>query len=201
VYLVCYLGKQSETSIKNHVEVIAREDELTLDKETSTPPFKSIPSENALSPAAEALGSHSIVGKLLVVKGELSGNEALVVDGQVEGSITLRGQRVTVRPNGRIRGNIEAGHVILHGRVEGDIQASDRVELFRSASYTGNISTARISIQEGAFFKGRLDIKKPEPTLMIETRPRATAAIPVASTSQQGSLLERAAKKSGQKVV
>jgi cytoskeletal protein CcmA (bactofilin family) len=134
---------------------------------------------------------------LLVVKGELSGKEALVVDGEVEGSITLHGQRLTVRPNGRIRGNIEARHVILQGRVEGDILASDRVELFRSASLTGDISTARISIEEGAFFKGKLDIKKPETTLMIATEPRATAAIPVASTSQQGSLLEGAAKKSG----
>jgi len=58
------------------------------------------------------------------------------------------------------------------------------------------MSTARISIQEGAFFKGKLDIKKPELALMTETRPRATAAIPVASTSQQGLLLERSAKGS-----
>src|SRR5271167_3653180 len=174
------------------------EDEVsTLDKETSTPPFESIPAGSALPSAAEALGSHSIVGKLLVVKGEISGNEALVVDGDVEGSITLHGQRLTVRPNGRIRGNIEARHVILHGRVEGDIQASDRVELFRTASLTGDISTARISIEEGAFLKGKLDIKKPETAPMIETKPRTTAAIPVASTSQQGSLLEGAAKKSG----
>ena len=176
----------------------------TPDKETSAPSSKSIPAASAPSSAAEALRSHSVqshpttfVGKLLVVKGELSGNEALVVDGEVEGSITLHGQRLTVRPNGRIRGNIEARHVILQGRVDGDIRASDRVELFRSASLTGDISTARISIEEGAFFTGRLDMKKPETAVMTATKPRATAAIPVASTSQQGSLLEGAAKKSG----
>jgi cytoskeletal protein CcmA (bactofilin family) len=181
-----------------------REDEVsTPEKETSTPSSKSIPAASAPSSAAEALRSHSVqshpttfVGKLLVVKGELSGNEALVVDGEVEGSITLHGQRLTVRPNGRIRGNIEARHVILQGRVEGDIQASERVELFRSASLMGDISTARISIEEGAFFKGKLDIKKPETAPMIAPKPRATAAIPAASTSQQGSLLEGAAKKS-----
>ena len=177
----------------------------TPDKERSTtPPFKSIPAESAPSSAADALGSDSmsshgttIVGKLLVLKGDISGNEALVVDGEVEGSITLHAQRLTVRPNGCIRGNIEARHVILHGRVEGDIQASDRVELFRTASLTGDISTARISIEEGAFLKGRLDIKKPETAPMIGTKPRTTAAIPVTSTSQQGLLLEGAAKKSG----
>src|ERR1022692_3550872 len=129
------------------------------------------------SSAVEELRSHSVqshpttfVGKLLVVKGELSGNEALVVDGEVEGPITLHGQRLTVRPNGRIRGNIEARHVVLHGRVEGDIQASERVELFRSASLMGDISTARISIEEGAFFKGKLDIKKTETDQMIEQK-------------------------------
>ena len=176
----------------------------TPNKETSAPSSKSIPAASAPSSAAEALRSHSVqshpttfVGKLLVVKGELSGNEALVVDGEVEGSITLHGQRLTVRPQGRIRGNIEARHVILQGRVEGDIQASDRVELFRSASLTGDISTPRISIEEGAFFTGRLDMKKPETAVMTATKPRATAAIPVASTSQQGWLLEGAAKKSG----
>jgi cytoskeletal protein CcmA (bactofilin family) len=182
-----------------------REDEiLTPDKETSTPPFKSIPAASAPSSAADASGSDSvpshgttIVGKLLMVKGELSGKEALVVEGEVEGSITLHGQRLTVRPGGRIRGSIKARHVILHGQVEGDIQASDRVELFRNASLMGDISTARISIEEGAFLKGKLDIKKPETALLIATKSPETAAIPVASTSQQGSLLEGAAKKSG----
>jgi cytoskeletal protein CcmA (bactofilin family) len=185
-----------------------REEEASTPDKEIAPRLKSIPAESAPSSAAEALGSDSvhnygatIVGKLLVVKGELSGNEALVVDGEVEGSITLHGQRLTVRPDGRIRGNVEARHVILHGRVEGDIQASDRVELFKSASFTGDISTARISIEEGAFFKGNLDIKKPGTAPMIETKPRATAAIPVASTSQQGSLLEGAAKRIGQKPV
>lgn len=185
-----------------------REDETsTPDKEPSPPHSNSTPAASAPSYAGEALRSDSghshgpaIIGKLLAVKGDLLGNEALVVDGKVEGSITLHGHRLTVRPNGRVRGNIEASHVILQGRVEGDIQARDRVELFRSASFTGAISTARISIEEGAFFKGKLDIKKPESTLMIETKPRETTPIPVASTSEQGSLPERAAEKSGKLV-
>jgi cytoskeletal protein CcmA (bactofilin family) len=139
----------------------------------------------------------SIIGKLLVVKGELSGEEALVVDGEVEGSIVLHGQRLTVRTNGRVRANIQARHVILHGRVEGDIQATDRLELFRSASVKGDVSTGRISIEDGAFFKGKLEINTPELGLMSETKLRATAAFPVSSTSQQASLLERAAKKAG----
>jgi len=127
-----------------------------------------------------------------VVKGELSGSEDLVVDGEVEGSIALRGQSLTIGPNGRVRANVEARNVILHGRVDGDIHASERVELRKSASLSGDITTARISIEDGAFFKGTIDIQKPEPAPKVEPRPvaAATATVPPVSTSPQGSLLE-----------
>ena len=181
-----------------------RDEVSASDKEPNDPHSKSIPDANAPSVAADALRndsvrSHgiSIIGKLVVVKGDLSGEEALVVDGKVDGSIMLHGQRLTVRTNGRVHGNIEARHVILHGRVEGDIQASDRLELFRSGSVKGDVSTARISIEDGAFFKGRLDINNPELGLIIDKKLAASAAVPVARTSQQGSLFERAAKKAG----
>ena len=176
----------------------------TSDKEPSEPRLNSIPAASVVSSVTEALRSDSVqshatsfIGKLLVVKGEVSGEEALVVDGEVEGSIMLHGQRLTVRTNGRVRANIEARHVILHGRVEGDIQATDRLELFRSASVKGDVSTGRISIEDGAFFKGKLDINKPELGLTSETKLRTTAAFPVANTSQQTPILERAAKKAG----
>ncbi len=131
------------------------------------------------------------IGKSVVVKGELSGSEDLVVDGEVEGSIALRGQSLTIGPNGRVRANIEARNVILHGRVDGDIHASDRVELRKSASLSGDITTARISIEDGAFFKGTIDIQKPEPGQKIEPRPQVSAAtVPAVTTSAQGSLLE-----------
>ena len=138
------------------------------------------------------------IGKSVVVKGELSGSEDLVVDGEVEGSIALRGQSLTIGPNGRVRANIEARNVILHGRVDGDIHASDRVELRKSASLSGDITTMRISIEDGAFFKGTIDIQKAEPAPKVEPRPPApatatapaAAAVPAVSTSSQGSLLE-----------
>ena len=135
-------------------------------------------------------GEVANIGKSVVVKGELSGSEDLVIDGEVEGSITLRGQTLTVGPNGRVRANIEARNVILNGRVDGDIHASDRVELRKSASLSGNISTARISIEDGAFFKGGIDIQKPE-AAKAEARPQVSAAAaPVPAMSSQGSLLD-----------
>jgi len=132
------------------------------------------------------------IGKSVVVKGELSGSEDLVVDGEVEGSIALRGQSLTIGPNGRVRANIEARNVIVHGRVDGNIYASERVELRKSASLSGDITTARISIEDGAFFKGTIDIQKPEPAPKMEPRPQTTtaAAVPATGVSSQGSLLE-----------
>jgi cytoskeletal protein CcmA (bactofilin family) len=134
------------------------------------------------------------IGKSVVVKGELSGSEDLYVDGEVEGSISLRGQSLTIGPNGRVHANVEARNVIVHGRIDGNIKASDRVELRKSASLSGDISTARVAIEEGAFFKGSIDIQKVEPAPRLEPKPAvamATTPAPVvAPAATQGSLLE-----------
>lgn len=158
-------------------------------------PVASAPSRPAEPLRSESLRTNEIatIGKSVVVKGELSGSEDLVVDGSVEGSISLRGQSLTVGPNGRVKANIEARNVILHGRVDGDVHATERVELRKTASLSGDISTARISIEDGAFFKGTIDIQKPEPAVKVETKPATNvlaATAPVAATSTQGSLLE-----------
>jgi cytoskeletal protein CcmA (bactofilin family) len=173
-----------------------KEEELTTPTEPTTTSYQgSSPSPAALrsaEPVRDSLRSSEIatIGKSVMVKGELSGSEDLVVDGEVEGSIALRGQSLTVGPNGRVRANIEARNVVLHGRVDGDIHASDRVELRKSASLSGDITTARISIEDGAYFKGTIDIQKPEPAPKAEPRPPATAAVSAAATTAQGSLLE-----------
>jgi cytoskeletal protein CcmA (bactofilin family) len=176
-----------------------KEDEYTTPSGSSTTPPLSNPVTPAPSRPAEPVRSDSLrsgevatIGKSVVVKGELSGSEDLIVDGEVEGSITLRGQSLTIGPNGRVRANIEARNVILHGRVDGDIHASERVELRKSASLSGDISTARISIEDGAFFKGGIDIQKPEPASKVEAKPQASAAAAPVNTpiSAQGTLLE-----------
>lgn len=102
------------------------------------------------------------IGKSVVIKGELSGSEDLYVDGQVEGSIALKGNSLTVGPNGQVKASIDAKGVIVQGKLDGNIQASDRVELRRSAVVTGDISTHRILIEEGAFLKGKIDIQGAE---------------------------------------
>ncbi|MGO9517856.1 MAG: bactofilin family protein [Candidatus Korobacteraceae bacterium] len=174
-----------------------REDEVTTStNEPSTTSYLTPPAATAPPRPAESMRDSTrsseiaTIGKSVVVKGELSGSEDLVVDGEVEGSISLRGQSLTIGPNGRVRANIEARNVILHGRVDGNISASERVELRKSASLAGDITTARISIEDGAFFKGTIDIQKPEPAPKIEPRAQVAATVPAASSSSQGSLLE-----------
>ena len=99
------------------------------------------------------------IGKSVVVKGELSGSEDLYVDGQVEGSIALKNNSLTVGPNGTVKATVEAKGIVVQGKLEGNVQASDRVELRKSAVVTGDISTQRISIEEGAYLKGKVDIQ------------------------------------------
>jgi cytoskeletal protein CcmA (bactofilin family) len=102
------------------------------------------------------------IGKSVFIKGELSGSEDLYLDGQVEGSIALKGNSLTVGPNGQVKGSVEAKGVVVLGKLEGNVQASERVELRKSAIVTGDIGTQRISIEEGAFLKGKVDIHRAE---------------------------------------
>jgi cytoskeletal protein CcmA (bactofilin family) len=111
--------------------------------------------------AATATGEQATIGKSLVVKGELSGSESLYVDGKVEGAINLPGNRVTVGRNGQVAANIMAREIVVLGKVRGNCQASDRVDIRSEGSLTGDVVAARISIEDGAFFKGGIDIRKP----------------------------------------
>ena len=104
------------------------------------------------------------IGKSVIVKGELTGSEDLYVDGQVEGSIDLQGNNLTVGPDGQIRANVTAKGVIVQGKLEGNIHATERVDFRKSAIAVGDVITQRVAIEEGAYFKGKVDIGKPEAT-------------------------------------
>jgi len=100
------------------------------------------------------------LGKSVVVKGELSGSEDLYVDGELEGSIDLREHRLIIGPNGRVRANVDAGDVVIHGKLDGNVHGSERVELKKTAMLVGGIVTQRLVIEDGAYFKGSIDIQK-----------------------------------------
>ncbi len=100
------------------------------------------------------------IGKSVIIKGELSGSEDLYIDGQVEGKINLDGNNLTIGPHGQVRADVTAKGLVIQGKVDGKLSATDRTELRSSAVATGDITTARISIEEGAFFKGKLDVQR-----------------------------------------
>ena len=95
-----------------------------------------------------------------MIKGEVTGSESLYIDGRVEGSINLSGNRVTIGRNGVVAANISAREIVVLGKVRGNLTASDRVDIRSDGSLTGDVVAARISIEDGAFFKGGIDIRK-----------------------------------------
>jgi len=122
------------------------------------------------------------IGKSVVVKGELSGSEDLYLDGEVEGTIEMRDHSLVVGPNGRIRANITAREVVVHGKVDGNVSGSERVELKKSCVLNGDIITQSIVIEDGAFFKGSVDVQR-------ESKPEARrAGAAAASTGQSGAV-------------
>ena len=112
-------------------------------------------------------GEFAHIGKSVIIKGELSGSEDLYVDGQVEGSIELQGNSLIIGPNGQVRANVDAKGVVVHGKLEGNIRASEQADLKKSAVAVGDIVAQRVAIEDGAYFKGKVDIQretaKPEP--------------------------------------
>ncbi len=114
------------------------------------------------------------IGRSVLIKGELSGSEDLYLDGTVEGSIELPGNNLSVGPNGRVRAGIRARGVVIEGKVEGDIEASERVELRKTAVLTGSIVTQRVSIEDGAYFKGGVDVKRQAAPAPTATQPPRT---------------------------
>jgi cytoskeletal protein CcmA (bactofilin family) len=102
------------------------------------------------------------IGRTLVIKGELSGAEALYIDGRVEGKITLPDHRVTIGRNGSAQANITAREVVVMGKVSGNIDCSDRVDIRSEGSVTGDVSTMRISVEDGAVLKGGIQVKSGE---------------------------------------
>jgi cytoskeletal protein CcmA (bactofilin family) len=134
----------------------------TMSTPPSTPAMMSNEPAAVPRPAATTTttADQATIGKSLVIKGEVTGSESLYIDGRVEGSISLAGNRVTIGRNGVVAANINAREIVVLGKVRGNLTASDRVDIRSDGSLTGDVVAARISIEDGAFFKGGIDIRK-----------------------------------------
>ncbi len=98
------------------------------------------------------------IGRTLVIKGEISGNESLYIDGHIEGSVTCKDHRVTVGRNGVVAANIIARDVVIMGKVTGNVECADRVDVRSEGSLTGDIISRRISVEDGALLRGSVQL-------------------------------------------
>ncbi len=112
------------------------------------------------------------IGHSVRIHGEITGQEDLLLDGEMDGNIQLPGQRVTIGPTGRLHGQVHARELIIHGKLQGDVVAQERLEIRKTGAVEGKLTVNRLSIEDGAFFKGSVT---PIPGTAERNEPIATA--------------------------
>jgi len=127
------------------------------------------------------------LGRSLVVKGDVTGGEDLTISGQLEGTINLQGHCLTVGPEGKVKAEIQAARVVIYGSVHGNITVKERVEIYKSGHVVGDLIAPGISIEDGAYFKGKIEIvregvREPEHAFSAPTTKQAVAASPRAAS-------------------
>ena len=132
-------------------------------------------------------GGSATIGKAVKINGQIYSREDLYVDGDVEGTIELMDHKLTIGPNGKVHAGVKAREVVALGAIQGNVEASERIEIRKDAKLVGDIKTARIVIEDGAYFKGSIDIVKSEPKVAAsQPRPQpaaASAPVPVAAAA------------------
>jgi cytoskeletal protein CcmA (bactofilin family) len=150
----------------------------------------------------------AVIGKSVMIKGQIFSREDLTVDGEVEGSIELHENRLTIGPHGKVQAGVKAREIVVLGTINGNVEAGDKIDIRKDAKLVGDIKTMRIVIEDGAYFKGSIDIIKPEvkpapapqpakpaPAPAAQPAPAVSAAAPGASTySGSAAPLPRAAE-------
>jgi cytoskeletal protein CcmA (bactofilin family) len=115
--------------------------------------------QRAVTSTSTSLGpGQTTLGRSVVLKGELTGSEDLTIEGQFEGNVNVKDHCVTVGPQGQVKAEIHARQVIVFGRVDGKIAAREKVELRKTAYVVGDMTSAGVAIEDGAYFKGSIEI-------------------------------------------
>jgi cytoskeletal protein CcmA (bactofilin family) len=140
------------------------------------------------APEPESTRGQASIGKAVKINGQIYSKEDLYVDGDVEGTIELQEHRLTIGPNGKVHSSVKAREVVVLGNIQGNVDASDKLEIRKDARLVGDIKTARIIIEDGAYFKGSIDIVKNEPakSSSASSQPRPQAAPVPSSANAQG---------------
>jgi cytoskeletal protein CcmA (bactofilin family) len=139
----------------------------------STPRSISVPVEQAT------------IGRSLVIKGEVSGSESLYVDGKIEGTVNLGDSRVTIGRNGSVAANITAREVVILGKVQGNIQCSDRLDIRGEGSLTGDVITQRISVEDGAILKGSVQVRAAADQKHAQSQAKSASSEPAKSSATE----------------
>lgn len=129
-------------------------------------------------PGAPSARNLSFLGPSLEIKGRISGEEDLQIDCKVEGPIALQGQKLIAGRSAQLHSEISAREVVVYGKIQGNVRAQDRVEIKKDGSVLGDITTSRISIEDGAYFKGRIEIERSKAPVVEESE-SVLAPVPV----------------------
>ena len=123
-------------------------------------------------------GNAAAIGKSVEIRGEVKGSEDLVIEGRVEGTITISDSRLTVGANANVHANVSARDVVILGTLHGNVLATGRVDLRKTGNLTGDITAARLSIEENAIFSGKVDLTQSAAPVMEKAKtPISTPAV------------------------
>jgi cytoskeletal protein CcmA (bactofilin family) len=151
-------------------------------------PMSTLPGRTTSEPHLDShRGGQAVLGKSVIVKGQIFSREDLTIDGDVEGTIELQEHRLTVGPNGKVKASVKAREIVVLGTIHGNVETTDRIDIRKDAKLVGDIKTARIVIEDGAYFKGNIDIIRADAPKQAsqpapKTQTQAASPAPAANT-------------------
>ena len=149
-------------------------------------PMSTLPGRSSTEPHFDAPRGTAVLGKSVIVKGQILSREDLTIDGEVEGTVELQEHRLTVGPNGKVTAGIKAREIVVLGTIHGNVETTDKIDIRKEAKLVGDIKTARIVIEDGAYFKGNIDIVRaeaPRPAPAPVPKPQPVAQAPVTNST------------------
>ena len=128
----------------------------------------------------------ALIGSTIVIKGDVTGDENLVIDGKVEGSIELGSKEVTIGRSGRVSANVHANVIRIEGEVQGDISGNEKVIISKTGNVQGNIIAPRVTLEDGAKFKGSIDMDPAVSTPVTPIKPMNSTGSPQNESADNG---------------
>jgi cytoskeletal protein CcmA (bactofilin family) len=147
-------------------------------RETPTMSSASRSFDSDTAPTRASTGGSAALGKNVTVKGQIFAREDLTIDGEVEGTVECHEHRLTIGPNARVQAGLKAREIIIQGSIQGNVDATDKIDIKKEAKLVGDIKTSRIVIEDGAYFKGSIDISKATARPAAQTAGASAAGTP-----------------------